>query len=348
MVDDVLRGVGAGASAGFSTFGEPFLADPPSRYAYWDGRYADLNADPLLVAGADVRLAYWSGASSIFPMQLDLHGALHPFEHVTIMATAALRGRVGGPVATFEQDRFPLFARNAFLLIHELPAMAYLKAGIFLPSFGTHIDDHTSFTRRFFEMDVSQAEDTVVGAEIGLAPNYPFATVSVFLNLLPPDTPEGTDPGFGAAVNLGWRDIVWHLTAHGMLKRRDLAARGDLTAGGIGWGFNPFALSNKLPLTYMGELSAGRLQRPVTGSSATVLAMYHELWLTLFNGVSLRGKYELGTRDAEVDGLMEHRLSFLLDVGVFPGLTIITGTRTQLASSRAGDTDVMVQTHFWF
>jgi len=346
--EQVVDGVGSGMTAGFGTFGKPFNADPPSEYAYWDGRYGDLNADPLVVAGADLRLAYWTGASSIFPMQLDLHGALHPIEHVTVMATAALRGRIGGPVATFTQDRFPLFARNAFLLIHELPAMAYLKAGIFLPSFGTHIDDHTSYTRRFFEMDVSQAEDTVLGAEIGLAPNYPFATLSVFRNFLPPDTPDGTSAGFGAALNLGWRDIVWHLTAHGMIKRRDIAARGNLTAAGVAWGFNPFALSNKVPITYMGEFSAGRIQRPITGSSATVLAMYHEVWVTLFNGISLRGKYDFGTRDLDVDGLMEHRLSALLDICVIPGATVIAGTRTQLGGSRVGGTDFMVQTHFWF
>jgi hypothetical protein len=325
-----------------------FTASRNRSTALWDGRYDDLNATPLIALGADLRLAYWTGSSGLFPMQLDVHGALHPFEHVTIMATAALRGRAGGPQATFDQERFPLFARNAFLLIHELPAMAYVKAGIFLPSFGTHIDDHTSFNRRFFEMDVSQADDTVIGVEVGLAPNYPYLSFSVFKNWTPPDLPDGTDVGWGMALNLGWRDIVWHLTAHGMIKRRDLAARGDLTAGGFGWGFNPFALSNAVPLTYMGEFSAGRVQRPGTGSSATTLAMYHELWATLFNGVSLRLKYDMGTRDASVAGSMEHRLSVLADIGLFPGLTLIGGTRTNLSTGRAGDTDFMFQAHVWF
>lgn len=345
---EVKAGIGAGARGGFSSFLKSLNGSPQGEYAFWDGRYGDLNADPMIVAGADLRFAYWSGTSTFFPMQIDLHGALHLMEHVTAMVTVAGRGRAGGPKATIDQDRFPVFTRNAFLMVHELPAMAYVKAGIFMPSFGTHIDDHTSFTRSFFEMDVSQSEDTVVGVEVGLAPNYPFLSFSAFRNFSPPDVPSGTDPGFGMALNLGWRDIVWHLTAHAMIKRRDLEARGDLSAIGVAWGLNPFALSNWLPVTYMGELTVGHAQRPGTGSQATVMGMVHELWVTIFNGFSLRGKYDMGTRDADLADSTEHRLSFMLDVGIIPGVTLIAGTRTALSGETAGDTDALIQAHLWF
>ncbi len=150
------------------------------------------------------------------------------------------------------------------------------------------------------------------------------------------------------ALNLGWRDLAWHLTGHAMIKSRELAARGDIKAVGIAWGFNPFTLSNYLPITYMGEFTFGEMQRPGTGSGSLVMAMYHEIWVTLFNGVSLRGKYDFGTRDAEVAESSEHRLGLLLDLGIIPGMTITISSRTLFASQRDVGTDVMVQTHLWF
>ena len=344
---EVKEGVGKGQFGGFLNFYKP-LNKQPSEYAFWDGRYGDLNADPLLTLGADMRAAYWTGTSAFFPMQYDLQAALHPIEHVTLMATASVRGRASGIEGTIDQPQFPIFPRNAFLMVHELPAMAYVKAGIFLPSFGTHLDDHTSYIRDYFEMDVSRSEDTVLGVEVGLAPNYPFATLSVFRNFLPHGAPAGTKSGYGMALNVGWRDLAWHLTAHGMIKRRPQAARGDITAAGLGWGFNPFTLSNYVPITYMGEVSFGMVQRPGTGSQSTMLAMYHEIWATLFNGLSLRLKYDLGSRDAKLKDSLEHRLGVLLDIGIVPGATLIVSTRTLFANGRSGDTDLMVQTHIWF
>jgi len=88
----------------------------------------------------------------------------------------------------------PFFFRNAFVMVHELPYVAYVKAALFLPAFGTFIDDHTSFIRRYFDMDVSTSDDVVAGVEVGFAPNYPFASASVF---------EGLAGGQGAAVNFG-------------------------------------------------------------------------------------------------------------------------------------------------
>ena len=99
----------------------------------------------------------------------------------------------------------------------------------------------TSFIRHHFELDVSHSEDTVAGVEIGLAPNYPFLSASVFSNYSPPPgTPDDASLGFGAALNMGWRDLGWSLSTHLLIKRRDLSARGNLEAVGLAWGLNPF------------------------------------------------------------------------------------------------------------
>lgn len=343
---EVEAGIGTGRHGGFSAWGRPLFGG--GKYSFWDGRYGDLNADPLLQVGGDLRFAYFSPSATFFPMQVDLHGAIQPIEHVTLMGTIAARGRAGGIDATIAQERTPAFARNAFLMVHELPFMAYAKAGLFLPPFGTYLDDHTSYVREYFEMDVSQSEDRVLGVELGVAPNYPFASVALFRNFAPPGTPEDVDAGWGASANLGWRDLGFSLAAHGLLKRRDLAARGDLDAVGVGWGINPFYWFDAVPLTYMGELTVGRHQRPVTGDTTAFFASYHELWITILNGLSVRLKYDLGDRDLGAAGELEQRVSAALDVSPYPGFTLIAQGRMLLLDGADPSADAFVHVHLWF
>lgn len=343
---EVQRKVGADKSGGFSSFGKP--AGGPNEMAFWDGRYGDLNADPLLSFGGDFRIAYWSASSTFFPMQADLHAAFHPVEHLTGSVTVSGRGRTGGLGQTLEQDRFPVFLRNAFLMIHELPYMTYEKAGLLLPSFGTHIDDHTSFTRSFFELDVSTPDDIVLGLETGLAANYPFFSASFFRNVRPYGSPEDANPGWGGSAMVGWRDLAWHVSLSGIIKRRDLAARGDLEAVALGVGFNPFTYSNSVPLTYLGEVVVGRRSRALTGEMTAVWAVYQELWWTIFNGVSLRAKYDVGRRDAELADTLEHRVSAGFDISPLPGVTLIALGRTLWLSGANTELDVFVHSHLWF
>ncbi len=343
---EVAEGIGEGASGGVAQFGHPFFG--PSPYAYWDGRYGDLIADPLFQAGADARLAFWSGSESFFPMQLDADAAIHPVEHLTAMVTLAARGRTEGPKATLKQEGTPYFLRNAFVMVHELPAMAYAKAGIFMPAFGTNIDDHTSPIRDFFNMDTSSSDDTVTGIEIGAAANYPFINASLFNGNRPLGSAADIDGGQGGAVNLGWRDLGWGVTAHGMVKRRPLESGGNVDAGGIGWSFNPFYYSNSIPLTYMGEFSAGHFQRAYTGSQTLRWAMYHELWWTLWNGVSVRAKADFGNRDVELQGSSEARYALGMDISPFPGLTLNVQGRYLKPALRKSGMDIFAHLHFWF
>jgi len=346
---EVLQSIGKGPTGGTYVAGKPYGAT--SEYAFWDGRYGDLNADPLVQVGADARVAYWTGSGAFFPMQIDLHGSIHPAEHLTLMATAAARGRASGTTAIVMQKQFPVFVRNAFVMLHELPFMAYAKAGVFLPGFGTYIDDHTSYIRDYFEMDVSTSDDYVLGFEVGAAPNYPHFNLSVFKNAVPYGVPNKgqVSGGFGVASSFGWRDLAWSLTGSFMIKRRDLQARGDLDAFSVNWGFNPIYLSNEIPLTYMGEVSMGRKERVLGGSNRRFFAMYHELWWTLFNGISLRAKYDIGNRDMDVSDQLESRYSLALDVSPAPGVTFITQGRilTRQQSSSPG-ADMFVQLHLWF
>lgn len=335
---DVEQGVGAGQIGGWSVLGHPLLG--PSEYALWDGRYGDLLADPVLAFGGDFRLAYWTGSESFFPMQVDLDAALHPVEHLTLMATLAGRGRATGVGAVVTQDRIPFFLRNAFVMVHELPYVAYVKAGLFLPAFGTFIDDHTSFIRRYFDMDVSTSDDTVAGVEVGFAPNYPFASASVF---------EGLAGGQGAAVNFGWRALGWSASGHAMIKRRTLEDGGDLDAGGVAFGFAPQYWIEALPISLLGELDVGRRRDPITARAIPMQAFYAELFCTIWNGVNVRGKYDLARRELGAIDEVEQRWSLALDIAILPGLTLLPQVRVlQPPGGQSTKGDVFLQMHAWF
>jgi len=340
--DEAHAGIGAGQTGRWTATGKPIGGQ--GEMSFWDGRYADLNADPILQVGGDLRGAYWSGTDAVFPMQTDLHTSVQPVEHVTAMATVAGRGRSSGALATLEDPRPPVFARNAFVMVHELPMMSWLKAGIFLPGFGTYIDDHTSYTRSLFEMDVSKSEDTVQGVELGMAPNYPYGQLSLFRNI-----PMSADQvgGWGAAVNGGWRDLGWSLTGHAMMKERGGQGRGDLLGYGMGWGFNPWYYNQKIPLTFMGEVSLGH--RTVGDHTTHFGAVYTEGWWTIQNGISLRGKWDVGVLDLERPGSMQNRYSLGLEISPLPGLTLSGFGRALTAAGGAPvSTDVLLQSHVWF
>ena len=201
----------------------------------WDqGRYAGLKANPLLSFGIDARLALWNneGRYLFFPMQLDTYVALHPVRHVTAYVNAGVLAKSKGFAATFER-RPPYMVKDAFLMVHELPYMLYVRAGRFIPPFGTFLDDHTSPIRRQVELDQGIQNSRVTGVEVGLAPNYPYFHLTLFRPNQRDDFASGDAPffgvsGWGAMIALGWRDLGWQLGVSGMTRTRELADGGQL------------------------------------------------------------------------------------------------------------------------
>jgi len=340
---DVQDGMGQGQTGDWTSMGKPLGG--PAKMAFWDGRYGDLNADPLLQVGGDIRAAYWSGTNVVFPMQVDLHGALHPVEHVTVMGTLAARGRSTGVVDGVTAQEGPVFARNAFVMLHELPGMSWAKGGVFMPAFGTYSDDHTAFTREWFEQDVATSDDGVLGVEIGTAPNYPFAVLSVFQNDTSFLNGGEYDPGWGMAAQGGYRDLGWSVSGHAMTKQRGQQGRGDLVAGGVAAGFNPAYYWEKVPVTMLAEVSAGRRSTPT--DDHPYLAGMVEAYTYLWNGVALRTRADLGFPDLRVRSDLQQRYSIGLEVSPVPGVTV-TGFGRYLVVPGGGGADAFVQAHFWF
>jgi hypothetical protein len=334
----------------FPAFGRS-LTHGSNEMAFFDGRYAELNADPLLALGADARFAYWSAGPLFFPMQLDLDAAVHPIEHLTLATIVGARGRrdslvFDGPRAD-EQPRFGV--RDLYVMTHEWPFMSYLRAGSFLPPFGQKFADHTAYVRREFEVSQEDPANRVVGAEIGMAPNYPYLNASLFKTATPDaKNPVGTTDGWGSAANFGWRDLGWQLGGTYMVKRRPLRLGGDVNDYGVDWALNPWYYFPGLPLTYIGEFTYGTLQRPNSGKRTSQLAWYHELDWTAIAGVVLRARLDYWDPDREVKSDQITRPGVGLDWTIYPAVTLGTDARIGMPASGDASADVLVQLHGWF
>lgn len=348
------RGPGAPpADAGPFAFGRPLLHGA-SEMAWLDGRYGDLNADPLLLLGADLRFGYWSAGPLFFPMQLDLHAALHPVEHLTVAGTFGARGRKTSltfdPGDAPDGDQ-PLFGvRDLYVMTHEWRALAHLRAGRFMPAFGTRVADHTAFTRRPFGLSMEDPANRVVGVEAGFAANYPHATASVFAPASGDDpNPFAMDDGWGAALDGGWRDLGWQLGGSAMIRRRPLAAGGDTTDFALHWGLNPWRYWSSVPLTWLGEVVYGDYQRRFSGADAGRVAWYHQLAWHPFNGIVARLRFDSYDPDLEIRGDALYRPGLGLDLHLVPGLTISADARAGLPErgGREEAADVFVQIHGW-
>jgi hypothetical protein len=330
-LEEARAGVGAGQTGNLWAMGG---AAEPIRMSYWDGRYGSMNADPRVQLGGDARVAYYTGTGEAFPMQLELHGALHPVHHLTASATLAGRRTEEGVRPSF---------RRLFALIHELPGMSFVRGGAFQPAFGTLLDDHTAPVRTLFEASAAESVNTVVGLEAGTAPNYPFATASVFAHdtsLLGSDQ----DRGYGAAVQGGWRDLTWSLSGHAQIRRRRRLERGDLDAFGIAWGLSPPWSWKAAPLTWLGEVTAGR--RAVGEDLAWPIAGMSELSLLVRNGVVVKVRSDAWAELTRPGWQQRHGL--VLVVSPVPGLTLEGTARFLWTPGGQLRSDSLVQTHLWF
>lgn len=323
----------------------------PSRYSLLQGRYGRLNADPLLRVGYDVRLAaLLSQSVLVFPMQIDVGMSLHPIEHVSAVANVGARGRTRGPSRTLDDPRTP-YLREGYLLLHEAPALAYAKAGRFVPAFGLRLDDHTAQQRRAFELDGALPETRATGVEVGANPNYPFVSVAWFRSAARDRAPAAFDPfdvddGSGVAINAAYRELAWSLGASTLARRRPLDEGGDATSYAFFGVVNLWRWRRDLPLTYQAEFDFGRKDR-ASGLEAAQAAFYHELdWLAA-NGVNVLVAQDWVDPDLDVIDDDAYRVSAGVQVTPIPGVTVDTRFRVLVPAAGDAGADGFVQLHLW-
>jgi len=322
-----------------------------SKYAPWQGRYGAMNADPFIRIGWDVRVALLTGSGTLpFPMQIDLGAAVHPVEHVTVLANVGARGRRTG-IKTVVDDPATPYLREAFLLVHEAPYRAYAKAGRFVPAFGLRIDDHTSQTRRGFELDNGVPEARVTGIEVGLNPNYPFASLSWFRGGSQTEALENWNlfdlsPGYGGALHAGLRAEGWSVGGSVLARRRPAEHGGDATSGAVFAVFNPWHYWRNLPVVLQAEFDFGTRSRS-SGHETRQLAYYQEITWLAWNGIDFIAAQDWSDPDTEVRDDDAWRLSGGVQLTPFPGLTFDARGRLLVPAGEQTGADFFAQFHFW-
>lgn len=329
---------------------------PPgaTRYGPLNGRYAKLNADPVLRIGGDFRFATLLAGEGglMFPMQLDVGAVLHPVHHVTALMNVGARGQSSGYSDTIDDSHSPYF-REAFLMTSEWPYQAYAKAGRFVPSFGLRLDDHTNRIRREFELDGSLPESRVTGIEVGAVASYPFLQAAWFemkSKYAEPDPWDifDVDSGWGAALNLGVREFGWSAGASALMRRRPLDEGGDTDTYALYGSFNPWFYTEKIPLTLQGEIDIGTVQR-LSGREADKRVWYGEMGWLVWNGVNIILAYDWADPDRDVVDDHSGRFQFGGQLVVIPGVTFDGRVRyLDVATDEGDDADVFLQMHIWF
>ncbi len=324
-----------------------------SANAPFPGRYAKLNPDPILRFGADLRFATLVSKSALmFPMQVDIGTALHPIHHATFLMNIGARGQSSGYSDTIDDSHSPYF-RELFAMTSEWPYQAYAKAGRFVPSYGLRLDDHTNRIRREFELDGSLPDARVLGVEVGAVASYPFLQASYFKlpnKYVEPDPWDIFDvgDGWGAAVNMGWRDFGWSLGASAMMRRRPLDEGGDTDTYGVYGSFNPWFYSKRIPLTLQAEVDVGSEQR-TSGLQADKLVWYGELDWMIWNGVNALVAYDWTDPDRDVIDDQSARWQFGGQLHVIPGVSFDGRIRLlDVATPSGDDADLFLQMHLWF
>jgi len=257
-----------------------------SPYALKYGLYGKINASPFFGFGGNLRGAFIKTETSqaAFPMQMDFNTDLHPAEHITIAGTLGVLGQAKditkGENKSLEQVTYVI--RNAYLKLHELPYQSYARIGAFSPAFGQRVEDHTTYTRSKFGFDLTNKNSSVFGVEIGMAPNYPYLTASFFTN----QVGNYSTNGWGAALNMGWRDLAFGGGTSLIIRKRNIEFGGDTSALSFDWYFNIGRYFLTIPIVFSGEFAWGQKKDSAT-STRTFYANFARVDYLIFNGINL-------------------------------------------------------------
>jgi len=277
---------------------------------------------------------------------------VHPVHHATLLMNVGARGQSSGYSDTIDDSHTPYF-RELFAMTHEWPYQSYAKAGRFVPAFGLKLDDHTTRTRREFELDTSLPETRVLGVEAGFVAAYPFFQASYFKMKNKFEEPDpwdifDVDDGWGTAFNAGWRDLGWSFGASALMRRRPLDQGGDTDTYAVYASLNPWYFWQNIPLTLQGEIDTGTSQR-ASGLDQKKLVMYGEVDWSAWNGVTLLTAYDWADPDRDVVDDESGRLQIGAQLTVYPGVTLDSRIRyLSVATPTGSDTDFFTQLHVWF
>ena len=295
--------------------------------------------------GADVRMQYYRYDSdiettdAIFPMQADIYFGVNPSEELTLYFETGLLQT--------------LASSEIWVQANLLPMDGYLRVGQFLPAYGLRLDDHTAFIRGghvgSMQLPASvtggfephqglhwEPEASTIGAEIGLQPGNSILALSVGKSQRNPD--------YSLALNaahvfyLGQLNFLAGLSSfHGNY----YPGLDPYTYAGVYGGINWRGLS------FLGEFD---FTSDYSGDGVNGYASYAELNLLILKGVTSIVRFEVYDPDLEHTGRTLQRIT--LGGEIFPMPYVELKPQIRILTSAADEdfqqTELLIQTHFWF
>lgn len=274
-----------------------------------------------------------TGVSTFFPMQGAFYAVFAPLPQLTAQYNRDLRA-----------------ARDAWVMVHDLPAGLYIRAGQFRVPFGLRTDDHTGAMRAGFR-------DALVGS---------FGT-SGFLPFDPRTVEGGLEAGLTpfAATSLS---LVAALTNGGEAFAQEaqaVTARLSLTesrySGGVSgyhnyrsttgrrdWRASSHAGVAATPaLTLLGEAGLGESE-DAAGVIRRTRGFFVEADYRLSRAVLVRGKYDYVDLDLGIAGLAQERFALESDFTFLPFVDMKISLRRVVPENAADENQGLVQWHFYY
>jgi hypothetical protein len=242
-------------------------------------------------------------------MQVDLYAGAEISRHVTLMTDVGANG-------SFE----------AFGLVHSLPGGTYVKAGYFIPPFGTKLPNHTAAHRQPIGFEPTGKD---AGVEVGIVQSWLDAQVAIQNGQLGSTLDNSLRPAlsgrlalihdFGAfratvGPSYRWNPFDVQVSDPATGKQRTLTSV-EVQEGGFLW----LSMGR---LTYIGEADwhikddATNLNAQNRATRSGQFVSYNELMFLLDRGVDAGVTWEFMDRDIYSKGDVLHR--FGIQGSIFP------------------------------
>jgi len=225
--------------------------------------------------------------TTFFPMQVDLYTAAELHEHLLFYADIAVSG-------SFE----------TFAMLRALPLHGFVKAGMFVPVYGTRLADHTAAIRERLGFDPRNKD---AGVEMGVEPG-PLTLQVALHNGEPSGSAQDTVAGKLVTARAELR------VALGPLRLRPGGSALYVTEGDdADLRYGPFLWAGLGRITYLGEV--GLRER----AGRTLYVFYHELALLVLRGHEVFATLEFLDPDIDVaDGEATYRTGGGLEIFPVP------------------------------
>ncbi len=274
-----------------------------------------------------------TAVSTFFPMQGAFYAVFAPMANVTAQYNRDLRT-----------------TRDAWVMVHDLPAGMYVKAGQFRVPFGLRMDDHTGAMRAGFR-------DAPAGS-FGTSGFLPYDPRNVEGGLEVGATPFAAVPVlFTAAITNGGEAFTQDAQA---LTARASYTSGRVMTGASGyhnyrsttrdsdWRTSAWAGFAATPaLVVMGEGGVGESESD-GGLVRRTRGFWAEADYRVSRTVLVRAKYDYVDQDQDTAGLAQERYTVESDLTFLPFVDVKVSLRRVVPENASDENQGLLQWHFYY